>query len=74
VFSAEAATGTAVKPTGKQCFDAIKAASPTGWDGKPGLIIGRILAARASGAVTLTHEAAASSASLKSERLHGTVF
>lgn len=74
VFGVEAATGTAVKPTGKQCWAAIKAASPANWDGQPGLIIGRILAARAGAAVSFTHEAAATSDALKSERLHGTVF
>lgn len=75
VFGAEATTGSESLPTGAQVYDALRAANPTGWDGRPGLIIGRINAARSGAAVTFTHADPATNVdNIKSEREHGTVF
>jgi hypothetical protein len=75
IFGDEAADTAEVKPTGAQCFDAIVLADPTGWDGKPGVIVTRFKIQRvATDTITMTHADPASDELVKSERLAGNVF
>lgn len=77
VFGAEAATGAAVDPTAAQIHAALAAAAVADMDTTAVLVIGRILAARAAGAVALTHTnpgtAGAAGDALKAERIFGSV-
>lgn len=73
VFSAEAATGTAVPPTPAQCRAALKAAAEANYnDAGLGMIVARLKVVRtAVDTITMVHATSATSDSLAAERAAG---